>query len=65
MPVSVIHVSFLNKSVLAERTGYMPRDDYKELTPLYLLILGASQIDSPFIDSGNQEHIIWLDGWLK
>ena len=37
-------VSFL-KSVLAGRTGYMPRDDCKELTELCLLTLGESQID--------------------
>jgi len=34
-------VSFL-KSVLAGRTGYMPRDDNKELMELCLLILGES-----------------------
>jgi len=32
-------VSFL-KSVLAGRTGYVPRDDYKHLNELCLLILG-------------------------
>jgi len=37
-------VSFL-KSVLAGRTGYMPRDDNKELMKLCLLILGESPID--------------------
>jgi len=37
-------VSFL-KSVLAGRTGYMPRDDNKHLNELCLLILGESQIN--------------------
>jgi len=37
-------VSFL-KGVLAGRTNYMPRDYYKELMELCLLILGESQID--------------------
>jgi len=37
-------VSFL-KSVLAGSTGYMPRDDYKHLNELCLLILAESQIN--------------------
>jgi len=37
-------VSFV-KSVLAGRTGYIPRDDNKELMELCLLILGESQTD--------------------